>query len=242
MLQPLTVLLHAGIERAFRCCGALRLCAACLCSEGRGVLRYCGVLRAARPPRAALSSPAQEASSYQPAVRPERRRQVVDEMMAYAPQALQILASCLAAPLSRAREQALDAFTSWLKLTGGTGLNGAMLMQSPLVRCGVGAEARHACSRGASYGVLEAASRPPWLHLLCGCTCFVRWCTTNAALVLCCFCRAALEGLRSSDTFFAAVDAVIELIYCTSHRGRPKDDMAPLVQLIVPEVMALKPR
>ncbi|PSC72289.1 transportin-3 isoform X1 [Micractinium conductrix] len=129
----------------------------------------------------------QEASSYQPAVRPERRRQVVDEMMAYAPQALQILASCLAAPLSRAREQALDAFTSWLKLTGGTGLNGAMLMQSPLV-------------------------------------------------------RAALEGLRSSDTFFAAVDAVIELIYCTSHRGRPKDDMAPLVQLIVPEVMALKPR
>ncbi|KAL4452442.1 hypothetical protein ABPG75_008104 [Micractinium tetrahymenae] len=129
----------------------------------------------------------QEASSYQPAVRPERRRQVVDEMMAYAPQALQILASCLSAPLPRAREQALDAFTSWLKLTGGMGLNGPMLMQSPLV-------------------------------------------------------RAALEGLRSSDTFFAAVDAVIELIYCTSHRGRPKEDMAPLVQLIVPEVMALKPR
>lgn len=38
------------------------------------------------------------------------------------------------------------------------------------------------------------------------------------------------------------MDAVVELIYCTSHRGRPKDDMAPLVQLIVPEVMALKPR
>lgn len=55
-------------------------------------------------------------------------------------------------------------------------------------------------------------------------------------------CRAALEGLRASETFFAAVEAVIELIYCTSHRGRPKDDMAPLVQLIVPEVMALKPR
>ena len=29
----------------------------------------------------------QEASSYQPAVRPERRRQVQDEMLAYAPQA-----------------------------------------------------------------------------------------------------------------------------------------------------------
>lgn len=58
------------------------------------------------------------------------------------PQALQILASCLTAPLPRAQEQALDAFTSWLKLTGGVGLNGPMLMQSPLVRCaGVGAPA-----------------------------------------------------------------------------------------------------
>ena len=54
--------------------------------------------------------------------------------------------------------------------------------------------------------------------------------------------RAALEGLRSSNTFFSAVDAVVELIYCTSQRGRPKEDMAPLVQLIVAEVMALKPR
>lgn len=53
-------------------------------------------------------------------------------------QALQILASCLSAPLPRAREQALDAFTSWLKLTGGMGLNGPMLMQSPLVRCAAG--------------------------------------------------------------------------------------------------------
>ena len=55
-------------------------------------------------------------------------------------------------------------------------------------------------------------------------------------------CRAALEGLRDANTFFPAVDAVVELIYCTSHRGRPKDDIAALVQLIVPEVMALKPR
>lgn len=39
-----------------------------------------------------------------------------------------------------------------------------------------------------------------------------------------------------------ATDAVIELIYCTSERGRPKDDMTRLVQMIVPEVMALRPR
>jgi hypothetical protein len=62
---------------------------------------------------------------------------VLDEMMAAAPQALQILAGCLAAPLPRVQEQVLDAFTSWLKLTGGVGLSGAMLMQSPLVRWAV---------------------------------------------------------------------------------------------------------
>jgi hypothetical protein len=38
------------------------------------------------------------------------------------------------------------------------------------------------------------------------------------------------------------VDAVVELVYCTSQRGRPKEDMAPLVAAIVPQVMALKPR
>jgi hypothetical protein len=68
-------------------------------------------------------------------LRPERRRAVVDEMLACAPQALQVLAACLGAPLPRVREQVLDAFTSWLKLTGGANLGGAALMQSPLVRC-----------------------------------------------------------------------------------------------------------
>jgi hypothetical protein len=67
-------------------------------------------------------------------VRPERRRAVIDEMVAYTPQALQVLAGCLVAPLPRVREQVLDAFTAWLKLTGGCGITGAMLMDSPLVR------------------------------------------------------------------------------------------------------------
>ena len=53
---------------------------------------------------------------------------------------------------------------------------------------------------------------------------------------------AALQGLRTPDAFFQATDAVIELIYCTSERGRPKEDMARLVQMILPEVMALRPR
>eukprot|EP00887_Chlorella_sp_A99_P006855 scaffold2.g6855.t1 len=129
----------------------------------------------------------QEASSYQPALRPERRRGMHDEMVAYTPQALQILSTCLPAPGPRTKEQVLEAFTSWLKLTGGQVLDGPGLTGSPLV-------------------------------------------------------RAALEGLRAADAFFPATEAVVELIYCTSRRGRPKDEMAQLVQLIVPEVMALRPR
>lgn len=173
-------------------------------------------------------------------------------MLAYAPQALQILASCLAAPLPRAREQALDAFTAWLKLTGGVGLTGPMLMQSPLVRCAhaewqlvgaVGGLARRL--QGASLqprpcpagrgGRPPAAPRHRW-PLAARAKPHAALARPRARR------RAALEGLRSPDTFFPAVDASVELIYCTSSRGRPKDDMAPLVQAIVPEVMALKPR
>ncbi len=83
---------------------------------------------------------------------------------------------------------ALEAFASWLKLSGGRNVSGGSLAGSPLS-------------------------------------------------------AAALTGLRTADdSFFAAADAVIELIYCTSDRGRPRADMAPLVQMIVPEVMGLRPR
>lgn len=129
----------------------------------------------------------QEAGSYQPAVRPERRRALHEEMLAAVPQALQVLGSCLSVLGPRTQEQVLEAFASWLKLAGGTLSDGVALAASPLV-------------------------------------------------------RAALEGLHSADAFFAAVDAVVELIYCTSRRGRPRDEMAQLVQAIVPEVMSLRPR
>lgn len=112
----------------FRCLHAAMQCCHVRCASRPGSTRC-----PPTPPYPHRRRP-QEASSYQPAVRPERRRQVMDEMLAYAPQALQILGSCLAAPLPRAREQVLDAFTAWLKLTGGIGLSGPMLMQSPLVR------------------------------------------------------------------------------------------------------------
>lgn len=52
----------------------------------------------------------------------------------------------------------------------------------------------------------------------------------------------ALEALKHEDSFFSAVDAVVEIIYCSSLRGRPKPEMAQLVQAIVSQVMGLLPR
>lgn len=40
----------------------------------------------------------QEAKNYSPSVRPERRRQLQEEMVGSAPMALQVLASCLSRP------------------------------------------------------------------------------------------------------------------------------------------------
>ena len=172
-------------------------------------------------------------------------------MVASAPAALQILSSCLSAQpaMSHAKEQVLEAFTSWLKLTGGAGLTGPMLMQSPLARCAgcvgqtcvlTGWRHRSSSSSSTDWHCLAAADGgSAQLHTL---PCPAPPCNPATLCGLTPHCRAALEGLRDADTFFPAVDAVVELIYCTSHRGRPKDDMAPLVQLIVPEVMALKPR
>jgi transportin-3 len=55
---------------------------------------------------------------------------------------------------------------------------------------------------------------------------------------------AALEGLGAGGAgpFHAAADAVVELVYCSSSGGRPRAGWAPLVQALVPRVMALRPR
>jgi hypothetical protein len=130
---------------------------------------------------------AQEAGGYQPAVRPERRRQAHAEMTAAVPQALAVLGSCLEGAGEHGRQQALEAFAAWLRLGGGEGVGAAALAASPLT-------------------------------------------------------AAALQGLRSPDSFHAAAEAVVELIYCTSHRGRPRPEMGALVQAVVVQVMALRPR
>lgn len=51
--------------------------------------------------------------------------------------------------------------------------------------------------------------------------------------------KAAMEGLKSVDTFEDASDAVCELVMCTASRGQPEPQMMPLVQLLVPAVSHL---
>lgn len=145
-----------------------------------------------------LVLPEQAAGGHLLSVRPERRREVEEEMISAAPQAINILTSCLATSLStaaegsslhreRTQERVLEAFAAWLRLCGPK-FNVAMLTaSSPLV-------------------------------------------------------QAALGGLQSREIFFAAVDAVVEMVFVTSYRGRPRPEATQLVQVLVPQVMSLKPR
>jgi len=52
--------------------------------------------------------------------------------------------------------------------------------------------------------------------------------------------HVVLEGLRVDETFFAAVDAIIEILYCSSYKGRPKKELEQVVQALVSEVMGLR--
>lgn len=164
--------------------------------EGGGPVQWL-VLKLQRAPQA-LALPCmlgvlevlpEETEGSHVAVRPERRRQAIEELVAAGPQALQVLAACLTQDGGARKPQALKAFASWLRLKSGCLLEGAVLAQHQLT-------------------------------------------------------QAALQGLQSTDdaVFEAAVDAVCELIYCTSSRGEADPKMLPLVQLVVPAVMGLLPR
>lgn len=71
----------------------------------------------------------QEASSYKIAARPERRRQFQKELASSVDVAFGLLASCLS--FEELREQVLDAFASWLRLSHG--IPASSLASHPLV-------------------------------------------------------------------------------------------------------------
>lgn len=129
---------------------------------------------------------------HQPALRPERRRETREEMIRSVALAMDTLSKCLSlvdkGNTDAASGKVLEAFAAWLKLSGGGGLTGQLLLNSPLV-------------------------------------------------------SAAIHNLSSTEeTFYAATDAVIELIYCSSIAGHPKEDMIQLVQMMVSQIIALRPR
>ncbi|CAG9460545.1 unnamed protein product [Pedinophyceae sp. YPF-701] len=141
----------------------------------------------------------QEAEGTKAAVRPQRRREFLQELVASVQGALEVLASCLNYPEDSAQSQVLDAFAAWLRLTtlgpdaaARAGADGAQLAASPLT-------------------------------------------------------DAALAGLSRGALFDSAVNAVCELIWCTTHSpgghvGAPPESMLPAVHKIVPEAMKLRAR
>ena len=73
----------------------------------------------------------QEGGSHRSSARPERLRAFAVELVAASPAALQLLSSCLSAPLPNAREQVLAAYASWVRLSQGR-MDGIPL-QPPLI-------------------------------------------------------------------------------------------------------------
>jgi len=131
----------------------------------------------------------EEAGSYKPAVRPERRRSFIQELEGATGKALEILVSCLQVQGPAVREQVLQAFASWMRMQKRPASNAGSLTNHPLV-------------------------------------------------------LAALESLADPGAFDAAVDSVTEVIWATGggESGVIDPEAFPLVQIIVPRVMGLRPR
>jgi transportin-3 len=155
----------------------------------------------------------QEAGSYRPAVRPDRRRAFAKELILASQSAIHFIAACvqqLPDTTHNKHERVLDAYAAWVRLS-----QGRLNADDPAVE----------------LPQIDAATLA--LHPL-------------TAL--------ALESLGRYDTneseFDSAVDAVCELVRATvtesasaaveAPGGIPSASM-PLVQLLVPRVMALRP-
>lgn len=165
----------------------------------------------------------QEAGSYRPAVRPDRRRAFARELILSSQSAIQVISSCVQhmpeitpERNNHVRGRVLDAYASWVRLSQGRLTADDPPVEPPQIDAGT------------------LAAHP--LTLL------------------------ALESLGMHETneaeFDHAVDAVCELVRATvgdgvavagdggsasvAPGGIPKSSM-PLVQLLVPRVMALRP-
>eukprot|EP00850_Spirogloea_muscicola_P015941 SM000126S26317 [mRNA] locus=s126:109074:117426:- [translate_table: standard] len=72
-----------------------------------------------------------EGSSYKIAIRPERRRQFISELVAAVPEALSLLAASLLKGSGGAKEQVFLAFAAWLRISNGN-VSASVLASHPL--------------------------------------------------------------------------------------------------------------
>ena len=160
----------------------------------------------------------QEAEAPRPALPPARRRAFAAEAAASVPAALAALENAARGPHGEAHGEAiLEAFAAWLRLSGG----------------------------GGGGGGAEGGGQMPSV--------------TAAALASSPLVAATLRALGDSEAFGAAVDAAMELVAtcCASSSssssvphgaanksfsGTPDPAAAPLVSLLLPAIMSLRPR
>jgi len=81
---------------------------------------------------------AEECGSFKPAIRPARRRDYQLELSGCTAEAIALLATCLpTAQTDAAKQQLFQAFSAWLALSNGLGLDPATLSSHPLVLASV---------------------------------------------------------------------------------------------------------
>ena len=170
----------------------------------------------------------QEAEAPRPSLPPARRRAFAAEAAASVPAALAALENAAAGPHGEAHGEAiLEAFAAWLRLappgSGGGGAGGS-----------------------AGRGLGNGTPLPAHTHAQS---------VTAAALASSPLVAATLRALGDSEAFGAAVDAVMELVAkCCSggvgpnggggggFSGVPDPAAAPLVSVLLPAIMGLRPR
>ena len=193
--------------------------------------------------RAAL----QEAGSYRPAVRPQRRREMVQELVTALPNALQLLASLLQQPSGKPCCLRSPATLPCMHVATQIDITVIPYSSSTPVH-----PAYKSCMRWIEQpGLLHVVTVADWSALGAGATpvaakvlvAFAEWLKLGdaaslqgASLAQHPLLAAALEGLASESAFDEAVDATVELVYCTSSGGQPEPSMLPVVSIIVPSV------
>ncbi len=165
----------------------------------------------------------QEAMAYQPSLLPARRREIEREMrVAGLPKALEVLEALAGDGNAMGAMGAMGAMSANNNNKGMDGENTKHVLEALAAWLRLGGSPMPGDAGGAAS---SGASMDPSTYL------------TSSLIPL------AINSLQKEEgPFYAAVDAVIEIIFCSSAQGRPKPELAGLVQAMVAQVMGLLPQ